>query len=240
MNEQLRKGIVDVSHRMRQPSDTKLGIGKKRMPVAARFAASLLVIGLMLPTAPCVAAVPNPNEAAIAADLAAGVDITLIIQNAVAAGIPVDRAVEVLVTAGANPGAVVNAAIGANFAAADVTRGAANAVQQMGLSEAAAQTQLATIVQAATLAGAPPAQVNSGLSGAGFSATAIANANTNAASLPPPVFGYTAPPAPPTPPTGVIVAGAGGGGGGGAIGGSGVGAPSTPASGTKPASPTRP
>lgn len=240
MKKPIMKGIEGVSDFAHRPSDTKRGTGEKGLPVAAHLAACLLVIGLLLPANLCPAAEQNTAEAAIAADLAAGVEITVIIQNAVAAGLSVENAVAVLVTAGANPGVVVNAAIGAGFSAPNVVQGASNAIQQMGLPDAAVLTQMTTIVQAATQAGATPAQVNSGFSNAGVSPTVIANANTNAASTPPPVFGYTAPPTTAAPATAVVGAAAGGGGGGGLIGGGAIGAQPTEASGNKPASPTQP
>lgn len=215
MNEQLMKGS---------------GIGKKRMPFAARVAACLILIGVLLPAALCVAAQQDPREAAIAADFAAGTNITVIIQNAVAAGLSVERAVQVLVAAGANAGSVVYAAITAGYSASDVVKGAANAVEGMGLSDSALLTQMATIISGATQAGATPAQVNTGLSNAGVPPTVIAGANSLAGSPGQPVYGYTAPPGG-TPPTG------GGplGGGGGLIGGSGLGKPPT-----QPASPIVP
>ncbi len=237
MNEQFMKGIKCVSRLTRPASDMERENGKKRMPVAARVAACLLMIGVLLPAALCVAAQQDPREAAIAADLAAGTDIAVIIRNAVAAGLSVERAVGALVTAGADPGRVAYVAITANFPASDVVRGASNAVQRMGLSDAAVLTQITTIVSAATTAGAAPSQVNSGLSNAGVPPAVIANANARAASAP--VYGYTAPTAP-APATSTVIGAAVGGGGGGAIGGSGVGAPPTSASRTQPASPTKP
>ena len=131
MNEQLLKGIGCVPRWTRPASGPERGIGTK-MPFAARVAACLILIGVLLPATLCVAAQQAPREAAIAADLAGGIDIAVIIQNAVAAGLSVDRAVEVLVTAGADPGRVVYVAITANFSASDVVRGAANAVERMG------------------------------------------------------------------------------------------------------------
>lgn len=241
MNEQLLKGIRCVPRWTRPASGAERGIGKKRMPFAARVAACLLLIGVLLPAALCVAAQQDPREAAIVADLAAGIDIAVIIQNAVAAGLTVSRAVEVLVTAGADTGRVVYMAITAQFLASDVVCGAANAVRRMGPSDAALLTQLATMVSVARQAGASETEVNTGLTCGSISPAVIANANARAAASPAPVFGYTAPAAPPPATTTVIGTAVGGGGaGGGAIGGSGIGAPPTSASGTKPASPTKP
>ena len=235
MNEKLLKGIRCVQRWMHPASGTERGIGKKRMPFAARIAACLLMIGVLLPATLCVAAQQDPREAAIVADLAGGTDIAVIIQNAVAAGLSVERAVDVLVTAGADPGRVVSAAITAGFSASEVVRGAADAVQRMGLSDAALLTQMATIVSAARQAGASETAVNTGLSNAGVSPLMIANANARAASMPPPVYGYTAPPGFTRPPTAGTGGAFGRGAGGGLIGGSGLGKPPT-----TPASPTHP
>ena len=177
---------------------------------------------------------------AIAADVAAGGDIAVIIGNAVAAGMTVAAAVEAIVTAGADPGRVAYAAITANYSAADVVTGATAAIAKTALSDAALQAQVTTIVSTARQAGASESQVNGALVAAGVSTTVIANANVQAVQTPAPVYGYTAPVAPPPATTTVIGATVGGGAGGGAIGGSGVGAPPTSASGTKPASPTKP
>jgi len=220
MNEQLLKGIGCMPRWMRPASGTERGIGKKRMPVAARVAACLLLIGVLLPATLCVAAQQDPREAAIVADLAVGTDIAVIIQNAVAAGLTVARAVEVLVTAGADSGRIVYMAITAHFLASDVVCGAANAVQKMGLSDAALLTQLATIGSVARQAGASQTEVNTGFTCGGISPPVIAS-----------VYGYTAPPGYTVP----LTAGIGGGAGGSLIGGSGIGKPPT-----TPASPTVP
>jgi hypothetical protein len=236
MNDKLLKGIGCVQRWIRPASGTEHGIGKKRMPFAAWTLVCLILIGVLLPATLCVADQQDPRETAIAADLAAGTDIEVIIQNAVTAGLSVDRAVAAIINAGADPGRVVYAAIIANFAASDVVKGAAAAVAQMGVSDAPSMTRhMAAIIQAATQAGATTSQVNGGLSNAGIPANVIANANSMAASSTPPVYGYTAPPGSP-PPTGEGTLG----GGGGLIGGSGVGAPPSSASGTRPASPTQP
>lgn len=167
-----------------------------------------------------------------------------------AAGLSVCRDVEVLVTAGADPGRVVYVAItdfcasevvpgtanAVNFICApEVVRCAANAVERIGLSDAALLTQMATIVSAARQAGASETAVNTGLSNAGVPPAVIASANTRAASSTPPVYGYTAPPGSTPPPTAGIGGAFGRGGGGGLIGGASIGKPpTTPASPTKP------
>jgi hypothetical protein len=234
MNEPLLKGIRCVSHRPRPASGTERGIVKKRMAIAARVAACLLLIGVLVAPPLSAATEDETRIAAITAALAAGTDIAVIIQNAVAAGMALDRAVEVIVGAGVDPGRVVYAAITAGFSASEVVRGAANGVEGRGLTDAGLLTQMTTIVQAATQAGATPSQINSGLVNAGIPATVIAAANAGAATSSGPVYGYTAPPGTP-PPAGGIGGTFGGGSGGGLIGGSGIGAPPT-----KPASPTKP
>lgn len=172
---------------------------------------------------------------AIAADVAAGGDIAVIIGNAIAAGMTVEAAVEAIVMGGADPGRVAYAAITANYSAADVLKGAAAAVARTGYSGAALQSQVAAIASMARQAGASESQVNEAFINAGVPATVIANAATQAAQTPAPVFGYTAP-APTLSLTASI-----GPTGGAPIGGGGIGAPPTIASGgTKPASPTRP
>lgn len=236
MKEQLLKGIRCVSRWTRPASDTERGIGKKRMPVAARIAGCLLLIGVFLPAALCVAAEQDPREAAIIADLAGGTDIAVIIQNAVAAGLTVVRAVEVLVTANsADSGRVVYMAITAHFLASDVVCGAANAVQRMNPSDAALLTQLAMVGSVARQADASQTEVNTGLTCGSISPAVIANANALAAASPPPVYGYTVPPGFTRPPTAGIGGVFGRGAGGGLIGGSGLGKPPT-----TPASPTHP
>ena len=294
MNEPLLKRIRDVACWTHPASDTERGIGKKRMPFAARVAVCLLLIGVLLPAALCVAAqqgayvitttagaggsiyplMPAVNhgssqtftitpkagyrvadlkvdgisvgavttyslnnvtathtisatfvdtrEAAIAAELAAGTDFAVIIKNAVNAGMSVDNAVRALVTAGADPGKVTFDAITAKFDPSAVTQGAANGVAAKGLSDAAVQGQMATIVQAATQAGATPTQTNTGLSNASVPSTVIANANAIAASSP--VFGYAALPSAGAAGSGVgsglpVMSGGAGGSGGGGGGG---------------------
>ena len=73
------------------------------------------------------AAVQTAIMRAIAADVAAGGDIAVIIGNAVAAGMTVAAAVEAIVAAGADPGRVTYLAITANYSAVDVVNGAADA-----------------------------------------------------------------------------------------------------------------
>jgi hypothetical protein len=133
------------------------------------------------------------------------------------------------ISAGADPGRIVYVAITGNFNAADVIKGAASAVERMGLSDAAVLTQLTSIVSAANQAGATPSQVNSGLSNAGVPPAVIASASSNAATSPGPVYGYSAPAGPAT-------------GGGGILGATTVviGGWSIGSRETKLASPTRP
>ncbi|HLA27263.1 MAG TPA: hypothetical protein VJZ49_05160, partial [Syntrophales bacterium] len=219
MNGPLLKNIKCVRCWTRPVSEAERGISEKRMPIMARVATCLLLISFIIIASPrSAASEEDARLAVIASDLAAGTDIAVIIQNAVAAGLSVDRAVEALVTAGAEPGMVAYAAITANFPVSDVVRGAANAIAQLGLSEAALLSQVTTIVSAATTAGANPAQVNSGLVNTGIPPATIANAISRAASAP--VFGYTAPATPP--PAGPPIIAGPVGGLGGLIGGSGV------------------
>lgn len=202
-----------------------LGIQRSILPCVM---AALLLLSVALPLSAQAASEQDPRLAAIAADVAAGVDVAVIIRNATAAGLPLDRAVEAIVAAGVDPGRVVYLAILAGYSASDVVNGAADAVSKMGLSDAAFQAQITLIVSTARQAGATAGQINSGLSNAGVSATIIANANAEAGRNPAPVFGYTAP-TPPAPPL------TGGLGPGPIIGGSGIGAPPTKAaSGTRP------
>jgi hypothetical protein len=196
--------------------------------------AVLLLLCVMLFSSVQTANAQDARITALNADVAAGTDIAVIIQNAVAAGLTVSQAVEAIVKAGVDPGRVTYAAITANFSPADVVRGAADAVETQGLSDSAFQAQITLIDSVARQAGASESQINSGLSSAGVPAGVIANANSQAIQSPAPVFGYTTPYTPP--PTGGI----GGTGGTGFIGGSGIGAPENQASGSKPASPSKP
>ena len=217
MSKLLITGIEYLRQGKHILSDVEHGIGGIRCSTLSCVMAALLLLSVMSPLTVQAADEQDLRLVAIAANLAAGDDIVTIIQNAVAAGLTVERAVEALVTAGADLGRVVYEAIAANFPASEVVQGAANAVQRMGLSDAAFLTQMATIVSAARQAGASEASVNSGLSNAGVSPTVIASANALAASSRASVFGYRD-----------------------LIGGSGVGAPPTAASGARPASPTTP
>lgn len=181
----------------------------------------------------------DPRQLQLAADLAAGMDIAVIIRNAVAAGLSVEQAIESLVTAGTEPGRVVYSAITAGFPAESVVKGAATAVTKMGLSAASFQATMTTIVSVALQAGATASQVNNGARSAGVPAGVIANANVQAAQSPAPVFGYTAPVTPTATTSSVIGGAVGSRGAGSNIGGAGVGAPPTEAA-TKPASPYKP
>lgn len=178
----------------------------------------------------------DPRLLRIAADLAAGTDIAVIIRNAVDAGLSVEKAVESLITAGADPGRVVYLAIAAHYPAEKVLKGAFTAVKKMGLSDIALQEAVNTIVSVALQAGATESQVNSAAMSAGIPAAVIANAIAEATSNPSPVFGYKAPGANTTSIVGNRV---GAPGAGSFIGGSGIGAPPTDAA-THPASPYNP
>ncbi len=180
--------------------------------------AILLLCFFMPPLTVQEAAAQDLRITAINADVAAGVDIATIIQNAVAAGLTVSQAVEAIVAAGVDPGRVVYIAIQANYSATDVVNGAANAVAKMGLSDTAFQAQISLIVSTALQGGASEGSIRNGLSLAGVSAPVIANAFAQAVTNPAPVFGYTTPYIPPRP-------GGPGGPGGftGFIGGSGIG-----------------
>lgn len=209
-------------------SDAEHGIGGIRCSILPCIMAALLLFSVMLPLTVQAADTQDPRLAAIAADVAAGVDSVTIIKNAVAAGLTVERAVEAVVTAGDDPGRVAYLAIVANYISADVVCGDANAVTKMGLSETAFQAQVTLIVSTSLQAGASESQINEGLTCGGVPALVIANAYAQAAQSPAPVFGYTAP-TPARPLTAVI------GPRGVPIGGSGIGRPPT-----RVASPTRP
>ncbi len=205
--------------------NAKTGIGKKYYRHFSCFMAiCLLLIGSVL-SFPLCAAEPDAQKAAISAGVAAGTDISIIMQNAVAAGMTPEQAVEAIVMAGADPGRVVYEAITAKYSDEAVVKGAAAAVLQLYGADSA---QVSAIVSAAIQAGASASQVNSALASAGVPPTVIATANTQSAQSPAPAEGYTAPVAP-APLTAAV------GGGSVPIGGSGVGAPPT-----KQASPYKP
>jgi len=224
-NEYLQRGACDKC-------SAKSDIGKKQYRYACIMALLLLLIGSVL-SFPLCAAEPDAQKAAISAGVAAGTDISIIMQNAVAAGMTPEQAVEAIVMAGADPGRVVYEAITAKYSDEAVVKGAAAAVQQLYGADSA---QVSAIVSAAIQAGASASQVNSALASAGVPPTVIATANTQSAQSPAPAEGYTAPVAP-APLTAAVGGGGGpiGGGGGAPIGGSGVGAPPT-----KQASPYKP
>lgn len=199
---------------------------------------ALLVMSLMLLPLPLWAQGQDAQQASIAADLAAGTDIAVIIKNALAAGMTVEEAVEAIVTAGADPGRVVYIAITANYSAEAVVQGATAAVSKMGLTGANFQAAVTVISSAALQAGATQSQVTAGARNAGVSTAIISNAITQALMSPAPVFGYTAPTPPPT--TAVVLGTVlGAPGGATIIGGSAIGAPPTPAA-TGKASPYKP
>lgn len=232
-NEYLQRGACDKC-------SAKSGIGKKQYRYACIMALLLLLIGSVL-SFPLCAAEPDAQKAAISAGVAAGTDISVIMQNAVAAGMTPEQAVMAIVIAGADPGRVVYEAIAAKYLDKDVVKGVAAAVHQLycadtSVTATTCSAQVSTIVSAAQQAGVSADQINGFLADAGTPATVVASANTQSSQNPAPAEGYTAPVAA-APLTAAIGGGSGpiGGGGGAPIGGSGVGAPQT-----KAASPHKP
>jgi hypothetical protein len=197
----------------------------------------LFLIGSQF-ASPLHAAIPDAQKTAIAAGVAAGTDIAVIMQNAVAAGLTPEEAVQELVRAGADPGRVVYEAITAKYSAEIVTKAAAEAVAATsGEDSALLSNQTAAIYSAALQAGATAGDVNGWLAAANIPPTVIANAGTQSGQTQGPAEGYSAPgqgPALTSLIGGVGGAGGGVGGAGGGIGGAGVGSPTKPASPTKP------
>ena len=228
MNEQSVTEIEYLQWGACVKCNAESGIWKKQYRYfTCMMAFFVLLIGSVL-SFPLCAAEPNAQQAAIAADVAAGTDVSVIIQNAVAAGMTTQQAVEAIVMAGADPGRVVYEAITAGYSAEAVVRGAAAAVlaqNSADTSSTAFSAQVSVIISAAFQAGASASQINGWLADAGMPATVIASANTQASQSPAPAEGYTAPAAV-APLTAVI------GGGGVSVGGSSIGAPQT-----RPASP---
>ena len=204
----------------------------------------LFLIGSVL-SLPLHADDTNTQNAAIAAGVAAGTDVSVIIKDAVAAGMTPEQAVEAIVKAGEDPGRVVYEAITAKYDADAVIKGASVAVSQefgsgTNASPDAESKAVSAIISAGVQAGVSDSTVQAAVASTGVPPTVIANANTQASGgSPGPAEGYSAP-APPAPPTSNIGGGTGGGGGGGGstggggtIGGSGIGS-------SKPASPYKP
>lgn len=224
-NEYLQSGACDKCC-------AKSGIGKKQYRYACFMALLLLLIGSVL-SFPLCAAEPDAQKAAISAGVAAGTDISVIMQNAVAAGMTPEQAVKAIVIAGADPGRVVYEAITAKYLDKDVVKGVAAAVQQLycadtSVTATTCSAQVSTIVSAAQQAGVSADQINGFLADAGTPATVVASANTQSSQNPAPAEGYTAPVA--AAPLTAAVGGGGGpiaGGGGAPIGGAAVGAPPT-------------
>src|SRR4030042_2730152 len=161
---------------------------------------AVLFLMSMVVSSPLRAAeAPDPRLAQIAADVAAGSDMAIIIQQAVAGGMTVANAVEAVINAGADPGRVVYLAITANYPAESVVQGAITAVLKMGLSDANFQNALTLIASTALQAGANSSQIIGGAANAGVADNVIANALAQARLNSAPIFGYTAPaPAGPT------------------------------------------
>ena len=222
--------------------NAKAGIGKKHYRHFSCFMAiCLLLIGSVL-SFPLCAAEPDAQKAAISAGVAAGTDISVIMQNAVAAGMTPEQAVKAIVIAGADPGRVVYEAITAKYLDKDVVKGVAAAVHHLycadtSVTATTCSAQVSVIVSAAQQAGVSVDQINSFLADAGTPATVVASANTQSSQNPAPAEGYTVPVAAAPLTAGVGVGGGSGpiGGGGAPIGGSSVGAPQT-----KQASPHKP
>jgi FecR protein len=156
------------------------------------------------------------GEMGLAADLAAGVPLKDIINDAVKDGMNIEAIVSESLAEGVDPALVVYTAITEGYAA--------QAVVKAALKEGA---PLDAVISAAAGAGADKNSIYVGAAEAGAPPAAVANAISSSSSPGAPVFGYTAPvQAPPavyTPPAPVAI-----GGGGGA----------TPS--TKPASPSKP
>lgn len=228
MSKKLLKGTYPVH-------DGEPGIGRKAYAVLPCILACLLLIGSLLPV-PLHAADPTgTQQAAVAADVAAGISTTTIINNAMAGGMTLSQAVQAMIMAGADPGTVTYQAITGGFAGADVVAGAADGVEARGLSEAAFQTQINTIYAQALLAGATAPQATTGLTNAGINQTVIANAIASQQT-----FGYSSPGGGTT--GGGTGSGSGVGGalgsGGAPIGGAGFGSPT--GNGSQQGSPSKP
>ena len=173
----------------------------------------------------------NAEKAAIAAGVAAGTDISVIMKDTVASGMTVRQVVEELVLAGADPGRVVYEAITAKYATESVIIGVSTAVnQKYGSDPAALTTNVNAIITAATQAGESQGAVQGFVASAGVSPNIIANAGGSEGGGPKaPVEAYS-------PPGGESGGGALTsiiGGGGANVGGSGIGSTKT-ASNTKP------
>jgi hypothetical protein len=155
--------------------------------------AALLLFCFIIPMTAQAAEQKDQRIVALAADVAAGTDIAIIIKNAVDSGLALRKAAEEIVTASVDPGRVAYLGILAKFLPPDVICGVANAVTKMKLPPDAFLEQIALIASTSMQAGASESEVRIGLACGGIAATEIGNALVRATQSPAPVFGYTAP-----------------------------------------------
>ncbi len=196
---------------------------------------ALLLISAMASWPLPAAADTSTLSASIAADVASGKDIAQIIQSALDGGMPLDKVIEAIIQAGANPGNSTYLAITTPHPAVPVIKGACAAVSAMGLTEPNLSAGYVQVFKAAIDAGATQTQITMACGSAGVDATLISNVYAQASSGAGPVFGYSAPGGGPTGSSGLGFGAPGGGAGGGAGGGGGGGITRT-----RNASPSRP
>lgn len=205
--------------------------GKNQHAYFACMTVFFFLLASVMLSSPLRAADLDTAKAAIAAGVAAGTDVSVIMKDAIAAGMTTEQAADALVTAGADPGRVVYEAITAKYADEAVIKGVAGAVFRQHCTDSTLTSpcagQASAIISAGLQAGLTVPQINGWLAAAGFPPTVVASANTQVFQSPGPAEGYTAPTSG-APLTSII------GGGGGPIGGSSIGSPTKPASPTKP------
>jgi hypothetical protein len=218
-----------------------------------------LSISMLIPT-PLPAAEPSANagtitdvqKAQIAADIASKKPLRLILRESRAAGINVKDTVTAMLTAGANPAAVVNAAGAEGYQTNEAVTAVLTFVKDKGADSKVVQS----VISAAIAVGITQQTISTIATDVGYKPAQIANAIVVAQTAPTaPVFGYSAPPpistfsspalalttSTPTAIGGapVAVAGAGAGGAGGGGHGTVVGVTGSPVP-TPVASPVRP
>jgi hypothetical protein len=177
--------------------------------------AVLLLFCFMIPMNIQAAEQQDQRLVSLAADVAAGTDIAVVIKNAVDSGLTLRRATEEIVTTSVDPGRVAYLGILAKYLPPEVICGVANAVTKMKLPPDAFLEQIALVASTSLQAGASESEVRTGLACGGIAATEIGNAIVRATQSPAPVFGYTTP-TQTTPPTAGIGAPTRTMGGGGA------------------------
>jgi hypothetical protein len=155
--------------------------------------AALLLFCFIIPITAQAAEQQDQRIVALAADVAAGTDIAIIIKNAIDSGLTLRRASEEIVMASVDPGRVAYLGILAKFLSTDVICGVATAVAKMKLPPDAFLEQIALIASTSLQAGASESEVRIGLACGGIAATDIGNALVRATQSPAPVFGYTVP-----------------------------------------------